>query len=375
MNRHAGVPLATGRSVVLKECSWRRVGTSLLVMFDPARTVRLADPDGRVERLLEELAAVRRQISAVHAALVERGDVAADESIDAAIATLDGLGLVEDGATASLEPGEDPERHASTLAFFSSFASLERGRADFVRRLRGAHVLQLGAGGIGSAVVQALCGMGVGGVTIVDHDTVAVGNLARQFLYRRADLGRPKVERAVEWIDEVHPTTTANGVMRRVRCADDVADLLDGVDVVVCAIDVPSDVGLRVGEAATPRRVPSVHAGVGPFGVRYGSVLPGRSACLSCVDSGLRRRQPPDRASAEYDLAARLHRPNPSTASLVMLAGSLVSLEVVRLLTGFQAPQAAGARVTVRLDDGLVPHVDRFDRDAGCPVCGGLGDG
>ena len=50
-------------------------------------------------------------------------------------------------------------------------------------RLRDAHVVLLGVGGLGCVLLPILAGLGVGRVTLADCDTVALDNLTRQFLY------------------------------------------------------------------------------------------------------------------------------------------------------------------------------------------------
>ena len=74
------------------------------------------------------------------------------------------------------------------------------------RRLKEARIAVVGAGGIGSAVIPALAGAGVGKLTIIDSDTVDVANLHRQPLYRERDAGYSKAELALQSLSSNTPT-------------------------------------------------------------------------------------------------------------------------------------------------------------------------
>ena len=103
-------------------------------------------------------------------------------------------------------------------------------------RLAGAHVLVVGAGGLGSPVLQYLVGAGVGRITVVDHDTVEVTNLHRQPLYRMSDIGRPKVEAAREALRGYNPEVRLDAVAERLT-PQNAASLVAASDVVVDAAD------------------------------------------------------------------------------------------------------------------------------------------
>lgn len=66
------------------------------------------------------------------------------------------------------------------------------------KKLKNAKVLLVGAGGLGSPVLQYLVAAGVGQIGIVDDDFVSASNLQRQLLFDTDDIGKPKVEVAVK---------------------------------------------------------------------------------------------------------------------------------------------------------------------------------
>ena len=58
-------------------------------------------------------------------------------------------------------------------------------------KLAAARMTVIGAGGIGSPVLQYLAAAGVGHLTVIDDDDVSLSNLQRQVLFTTADIGRP----------------------------------------------------------------------------------------------------------------------------------------------------------------------------------------
>src|SRR5271156_1068549 len=69
-----------------------------------------------------------------------------------------------------------------------------------------ARVLVVGAGGLGSPVLQYLAGAGVGCLGIVEADTLDASNLHRQPIFALADVGRPKAELAMATVQRINPT-------------------------------------------------------------------------------------------------------------------------------------------------------------------------
>ncbi len=107
---------------------------------------------------------------------------------------------------------------------------------DGQARLARAHVLVVGAGGLGSPVLQYLAGAGAGRITIVDPDAVSIENLHRQTLYSMADLGSPKAAAAARILTRLNPDAEIRSVAEAL--APDNADrLLGDVGVAVDCAD------------------------------------------------------------------------------------------------------------------------------------------
>src|SRR5581483_6688736 len=103
-------------------------------------------------------------------------------------------------------------------------------------RLRAAQLLVIGAGGLGSAVLQYLCAAGVGRLVIVDHDRVEVSNLHRQPIYRMSDVGHLKAEAAREALAGANPEVRIEAVCERLTPIN-ARPLVEDVDLVVDAAD------------------------------------------------------------------------------------------------------------------------------------------
>lgn len=361
--------------VVLKECVWERLGSDLVVIFDPREAITLADPEGKVEVLLEELRRRPRTIPEICAALAARGQPTSAEEVQAAVSGLDSLGLMENGDGLGLSDPAADARHFSNLTFFSAYAALERPRADYLRRLRAAHVLVLGVGGIGSSLVMCLAGLGVGRLTLVDRDDVEPRNFARQFLYRHRDLGRSKVERAADWVREYDPTIEVRAVDRWIGGPGDLADLMDGVDLTAGGLDGHPDAQLWVNEAAVRAGMPLVVGGMARSQLMYYSVHPGHSSCRQCDERTSTDPRAAPAAAVQQRRFRELRVTNALIGPLAMQLGSLIAYEAMRYLTGFEPPRAAGSYVLLDLRTGLVPEWQPILSDPDCPVCPLAGTG
>ncbi|MDB5660480.1 MAG: HesA/MoeB/ThiF family protein [Cypionkella sp.] len=103
-------------------------------------------------------------------------------------------------------------------------------------RLAAAHLLIVGAGGLGCTVIPALAAAGVGWLTIIDPDIVEVTNLHRQTLYTADDIGQPKAVAAAARARGLNPNGQATAIVDRLDPAN-APGLIAAADLVVDAAD------------------------------------------------------------------------------------------------------------------------------------------
>ena len=72
-------------------------------------------------------------------------------------------------------------------------------------RILAAHVLIVGAGGLGSPAALFLGSAGVGRLTLVDDDVVDLTNLQRQIAHTQDRVGQPKVTSAAAAVRAINP--------------------------------------------------------------------------------------------------------------------------------------------------------------------------
>lgn len=131
------------------------------------------------------------------------------------------------------------------------------------RRLRQASVAVVGAGGIGSAVIPALAGAGVGRLSIIDDGAVERSNLQRQTIFRDDQIDLPKAQMAARFAGDLNPDIAVHGIGQRLE-ASNAEDLLGGHDLIVDGCDNFAT-RLVVGDTATRLQIPLVSAAAVQF--------------------------------------------------------------------------------------------------------------
>ena len=130
-------------------------------------------------------------------------------------------------------------------------------------KLKAASVAVVGAGGIGSAVIPALAGAGIGRMTIIDDDVVDRTNLQRQPIFRDDQIGGSKADLAADFVRNLNPHIEVIGLKQRLA-ADSAEALLSGHDLVIDGCDNFAT-RLTVSDALTQLKIPLVSAAAVQF--------------------------------------------------------------------------------------------------------------
>jgi len=106
-----------------------------------------------------------------------------------------------------------------------------------IERLQSAHIFVAGIGGVGSFTAEALARMGVGQLTLVDHDVVSASNMNRQLVALQSTIDAPKAEVMTNRIKDINPECQVN-IIAEFLTPDNIPDILNqDFDVVIDAID------------------------------------------------------------------------------------------------------------------------------------------
>ena len=144
-------------------------------------------------------------------------------------------------------------------------------------------VMLFGCGGLGCQVAMALVSAGVGEIVLVDHDTVELSNLPRQWLFTEADAGQKKVYAARSRLAAMHGGC-------QIRCIDDPADpvrLATHLPDCSLLLDCTDSVSSRkfVNGLALEHKLPLISASAAGFSATALALNPASgSACYECME-------------------------------------------------------------------------------------------
>lgn len=222
-------------------------------------------------------------------------------------------------------------------------------------KLLQAHVLIIGAGGLGSPAALYLAAAGVGTLTIVDDDQVDLTNLQRQIIHTRARVGMPKVESAKIALNAINADVKVNAVAQRVDQTQ-LELMLKKVDIVLDCSD-NFETRHAINRACVKAQVPLVSGAAVRFDGQVGVFAPHLGApCYACLFS-------PEQEFEDVQCAVM-----GVFAPLVGIIGAVQAAEALKVLLNIGTPLLGKLSVldakTMRWSTMSV------DRNPQCPICG-----
>ena len=194
--------------------------------------------------------------------------------------------------------------------------------AEGQRKLAASHVAIIGCGATGTCVSSLLARAGVGTLLIVDRDFVEPSNLQRQTLFDEADAAEslPKAVAAARKIAAFNSEIQVQPEVADLT-PQNIEKLLTGYDLLLDATD-NFETRYLVNDFAVKNAVPWIYAAaVGAYAATM-NILPGETACLSCIFPA-----PPEGAVETCDTAGILN-------SAVNWVASIQATEAIKLLAG-----------------------------------------
>ncbi len=228
-------------------------------------------------------------------------------------------------------------------------------------KLKAARVLCVGAGGLGSPVIEYLAAAGVGTLGLVDDDRVSLSNLQRQVIHTTANVGKLKVESAGERIAAINPHVNVELHPSRLD-AGNIEDLVRAYDIVVDGTDnFPTR--FLMADTAYARRKPLVTAGVLEFYGSLTTLMPYEADANGQPNPSWRCLMP-----KEPDTAALTCSEVGILGSVVGVLGTLAACEVLKVITGVGQP-LIGRLLMVDIRDMGFDIVEYY-RNPASPVFG-----
>jgi molybdopterin-synthase adenylyltransferase len=222
-------------------------------------------------------------------------------------------------------------------------------------KIHAAHVVIVGAGGLGSAAAPYLAAAGVGKITLIDHDTVDLTNLQRQIMHCQESIGTAKVASGKKMLEKLNPSIEIQAISQKADAAL-LDQLLPNAQVV---LDCSDNFTTRhmVNAACVKHRIPLVCGAAIRFDGQLTVVDPrdNNLPCYACLF-------PPEQEFNEVQCSTM-----GVFSPLVGIIGSMQAAQALQIIMGIG--QTLAGRLL--LWDARTTHIDeiKLQKRSDCPVC------
>ncbi|MEW6601740.1 MAG: HesA/MoeB/ThiF family protein [Nitrospirota bacterium] len=221
------------------------------------------------------------------------------------------------------------------------------------QRLKDSTALIAGVGGLGGTAALYLTVAGIGKMILIHSGDLTLSNMNRQVLMKHDWIGKSRVIQAKKTIKGINPDVDVEIIDERFT-EHNTGSFLDGIDIVLSARPNFHERRL-LNRACVENKVPMVEAAMNGMEGYLFNVVPGMTPCLDCVF-------PADNPEWEELGFAVL-------GAVSGTLGCLMSLEAIKLLTGFGSPLMSKMLWfnTLNMEFRKYP----LYKDNSCVCCGG----
>lgn len=200
------------------------------------------------------------------------------------------------------------------------------------QQLKKARVLVVGAGGLGSPVLQYLAAAGVGTLGIVDDDDVSLSNLQRQIIHDTAAIGEPKVTSAIRSIVRQNPHIKVEAHCLRLT-NNNARSLIENYDIVVDGCD-NAETRYMLADVTEICERPLVSGAIGRFDGMVTVLIPYKFDAAGNKNPRYRDLFPVPPPAGSVPACAEAG----VLGALPGIIGSLQAMEVIKLIAGIGEP-------------------------------------
>ena len=225
---------------------------------------------------------------------------------------------------------------------------------DHQEKLKNSTALVAGIGGLGGTAALYLAVAGIGKMIFAHSGNLTLSNMNRQILMRDDWIGKSRVVQGMKSIEDINPEVEVEVYDERTSDAN-IEKLLSGVHIALSAR--PTFHERRVlNNACVKKGVPLVEAAMNGMEGYIFNIIAGATPCLNCL-------YPVDDPGWE-ELGF------PVLGAVAGMLGCIMSIEAIKLLTGYGKPLSSQMLVFDAVDMDFRKLTIR--RDPHCDVCGGL---
>ena len=221
-------------------------------------------------------------------------------------------------------------------------------------KLKGASVLIIGCGGLGSSSAMYLTAAGVGHLGLVDSDAVELSNLQRQIMHGMTTLGQPKVLSAKSRLIDINPNVRVD-VFKERMAAENAHKIIGDFSIVVDATD-NFETRYLVNSVCVEKEIPFIYGAIFQFSGQMSVFDAKKGPCFQCVFNQL---PIPEVSSSNRGIGV--------IGALPGVIGALQAVEAIKMITEIGSSMIS----RLLLYDGLEMTFREVNtkENPDCPIC------